>query len=168
MGSDIPHRHDQVADADRRLLAFDWAEIQVNARLCAHGVAHGGLLCVHARTWPHPHSVRRLAAVVLLEKCVLTLARQVTVRERRDVPGLRASEPAAKQLGIESTIDKPILVISSPIDDHRRTLPEGVICAGPQSSLQPVLANFVFVCVLLCYIVLFSSANGVPCTDWPQ
>ena len=58
MGGDIPYRHDQVEDADGRVLTRGGAKIQVDAGLRTDGLADGGHRRVHAGLGTDPHSVR--------------------------------------------------------------------------------------------------------------
>lgn len=42
VGMHLPYRHDQVADADGRVLAYYRSEVQINSRLRADGLEDGG------------------------------------------------------------------------------------------------------------------------------
>ena len=64
VGGDIPDRHDQVPDADGRVLPRGGAKVQVDAGLRAHGLADGGYQRVPSGVGADSHSVRNYACFI--------------------------------------------------------------------------------------------------------
>lgn len=68
LGGDIPYRHDQIANANRRVHSCNRTEVQIDVGLRSNCLAHGRYRCLHTRTWAYLDSVR-VGCAAALRQC---------------------------------------------------------------------------------------------------
>src|SRR5258707_9896828 len=79
LGCDIPHRHDQVSYANRRVFLILWTKVPVYVTLRTHRMEDRRHQCIYARTSAHVDSVcsTRLCPVLMVAErwCSVLLVR---------------------------------------------------------------------------------------------